>query len=123
MTQRFKRIIPIVVLTGFVLGCANKQAPVELQPGLQQLEVLHRVQELQRTVIAIHDAAPTKLSKDNADLIVRFTLAANDVISTGASGWKNQVKVMWSSLKKAYTPPPNFLPVWSIVDTLITGLV
>lgn len=112
----------LILIATVLVSCAPKNAPIELRPGLQQLEVLHRIQELQRTVIAVHDANPVKLSKTNADLIVKFTLAANDVVSTGAPNWQNVTKSLWNSLKNSYTPPPNLLPIWSIINTLITGL-
>lgn len=122
MNRKFKSV-SLLVLVGFLISCANKAAPVEIQPELQKLEVLHRVQELQRTVIAVHDAAPTKLSKADADIVVKFTLLANDLVSTSADGWKAKVKDAWVGLKKIFTPPPSLSTVWAVVDSLIMGLL
>lgn len=119
-----RKLTPIIGISLILslYGCANKNAPVELKPQLQQLEVLHRVQELQRTVIAVHDVAPEKLTKANADIIVKFTLAANDIVAKGETNWQSLVKSSWASLKQSYTPPANLLVIWGIVDSLVGSL-
>jgi len=116
----FSLSLVIVGLT--VISCVNKSAPIEIQPQLKQLEVLYRIQELQRTTIAIHDANPTLLSKTKADLVVKFTLATTDLVGS-ETGWQSKVKVLWTTLKKEFTPPANLIPIWTIVDGLIQGLL
>jgi len=111
-----------LIIVTLLVGCAPKSAPVEIQPGLQKLEVLHRVQELQRTVIAVHDANSTLLSKSNADIVVKFTLAANDLIVSD-SNWQGKVKALWLIVKQEVTPPPSLSTVWAVVDSLIMGLL
>ena len=121
MIKFSKSFIGIIGLIGLI-SCAPKNAPVELKPDLQKLEVLHRIQELQRTVIAVHDANPTLLPKAKADIAVRFTLAANDIVALDTS-WQNKVKALWLTFKKEFTPPTNLLPIWTIVDSLLMGLL
>ena len=116
------RKFSLLILVAFLVGCANKAAPPELKPDLQKLEVLHRVQELQRTVIAVHDANPVMLPKAKADIVVKFTLAANDLVASD-SNWQSKVKTLWLALKKEFTPPANLSTVWAVVDSLIMGLL
>lgn len=121
MTSLNKKLISVFILIGLV-SCVHRTTPAEIQPELKQLEVLYRIQELQRTVIAVHDANPTLLPKKQADIVVKFTLAANDLVASDST-WQIKIKELWNTLKKEVIPPVNLIPIWTLVDSLIQGLL
>ena len=109
-----------ILLIAFVCACAPKGLPLELKPAYTANEVLIRVQELQNTVIGLYDATPRGITKDKADLIVKFTVSSAFIIKSSMGGWQSSVKQSWNELKKAYTPTEVKLQtIWNLVDAMM----
>lgn len=115
-----KKRISLVLLLVLISGCAPKSLPPELKPAYTANEVLIRVQELQNTVIDLYDAQPRGITKDKADLIVKFTVSSATIIKSSMAGWQGSVKQSWLELKKNYTPTDTKLQtVWNLVDAMM----
>ena len=120
--NRISLILPLALF--LISGCVPKDAPVELKPAYTALEVLTRVQELQKTVIGLYDAQPRQITKANADLIVLFTTSTATILQTSPSGWQQTVATSWMQLKDEYVPTdPKLKVVWSFVDAIIQSLL
>lgn len=125
--MRLKRkalfILPLLVVLN---GCAAATAPPNIQPSIKRIEILKRIEELQKTVIGVHDAKPSGISKERADLIVKFTLVANDAVHASATGWQNTVKSGWHTLNEQLKTnlklEPGLQTIWNLVDALIGAL-
>ena len=123
--MRFTSVILSICAFAFMLcvGCAPKTIPPDIKPVYTANEVLMRVGELQDTVIALHDANPQGITKENADYIVRFTVSTAIIIQSSMSGWQATVKASWNELKQKYTPTePKLLVIWNLTDVMIQSL-
>ena len=120
-----KYLVLIPFLVAFI-GCAAATAPPDIQPSIKRIEILKRIEELQKTVIGLHDASPSGISKDRADIIIKFTLVANDAVHASANGWQNTVKTSWHTLnvqlKTDLKLEPGLQTIWNLVDALIGAL-
>lgn len=121
------RIISIAILLAFVSGCVATSIPIDIQPSIKRIEILKRIEELQKTTIGLHDSSPSSLSKDRADLIIKFTLVANDAVHSSATGWQDTVKAGWitlnEQLKTNIKLEPELQMIWNLVDSLVKGLM
>lgn len=114
----------VLLLVSLSVACAPTTIPPELKPSYTANEVLMRVQELQNTVIGLYDAKPRGITKDSADVIVRFTVSAATIIQGSLAGWQQTVKAAWSALKLQYAPTDTSLQViWNLTDVMINSLV
>lgn len=112
-----------MVIASMFVACAPKTLPPELKPAYTANEFLIRVAELQKTTIGLYDATPRAITKEKADLIVKFTIATADAVQQSLSGWQASVKSSWTSLKKEYTPTdPTLQTIWAVVDAMIQAL-
>jgi hypothetical protein len=114
------------------VGCANNNGPIpaNLTPAYTANEVLLRVQELQRTVIALHDAKPSIIAKDKADIIVLFTTSTASIVQNSintpdpSNNWPQVVKASWDDLNREYTPTdPQLKVAWAFLDVMLKSLV
>lgn len=106
-----------------LVACAPKTLPPELNSVYTSNEVLIRIQELQRTVIGLYDSNPRGITKESADLIVRFTVSTATIIQSSMDGWKQTVKTSWSALNHQYTPTnSNLQIIWNLTDVMIQSL-
>ena len=113
----------LLVVIGLSVACLPKDLPPDVKPAFTANEILIRVDELQKTVIAAFDSTPRGISKERADLIVRFTVDAAKVLREVPVGWQSSVKAAWNALKtRIGTPESQLQTLWSIVDRLITAL-
>jgi hypothetical protein len=123
--MKFTSLILVSLL--FSVGCATlapKGLPPELKPAYTANEVLVRVHELQDTVIKLYDAQPRGITKESADIIVRFTVSTATILKSSMDGWQQTVKASWSALKKQYTPTDStMLITWNLLDVMIQSLV
>jgi len=120
---KIKQFVSLIVVIAFISACAPKDLPPELQPSYKRLEVLKRVDELQKLTIALYDSQPRQISKGRADLIVKFTIVAADVTANTVDGWQATVKSAWFQLNKQLLIPDEGLDtIWKIVDALIQAL-
>lgn len=117
-------LIPFLALFTFTFsGCAPKTLPPELKVAYTANEVLIRVAELQSVVIGLYDANPQAITKENAILVVHFTITAATVIQSSMDGWQPTVKSAWAELKKQYVPTdPKLLVVWNLTDVMVNSL-
>ena len=123
MKLRCSRLfIPLAIIIAIV-SCVPKQLPPELKPLYTANEVLIRVHELQKLTIGLHDAQPSQISKERANLIVQFTVSAAEVVKGSLSGWQQTLKTMWNQLKASIKAPENgLLSVWILTDAVIEAL-
>lgn len=118
-----KKVVWSVVILALCAACAPKTLPPELKPAYTANEVLIRVQELQNTVIGLYDATPRGITKQRADLIVKFCVSSAEVIQQSRTGWQSTVKSAWTELNKQIKVPEQGLDtVWRLVDALISAL-
>lgn len=116
--------VTLVISTSCATTTTGKPVPPELRPAYTALEVLTRVQELQKTVIGLYDANPRGITKANADIIVTFTTSTATILQTSPSGWQQTVAHSWMELKDEYIPTdPRLKVVWSFVDSMIQSLL
>jgi hypothetical protein len=120
--MKFTSLILISLI--LCVGCAPKTLPPELKPAYTANEVLVRVYELQDTVIKLYDAQPRGITKESADVIVRFTVSTATILKSSVIGWQQTVKASWSALKLNYTPTePSLVIIWNLVDVMIQSLI
>lgn len=118
--MKFFAIAVFALLIVSTIGCAPKGLPLELKPAYTANEVLIRVQELQNTVISLYDATPRGITKDRADILVKFTVTTASVIKSSLAGWQSTVKASWAELKKNFTPTEVKLQtIWNLVDAMM----
>ena len=122
------RFTSFILILGLSVSCATTQTgkpvPPELRPAYTALEVLTRVQELQKTVIGLYDANPRGITKANADIIVLFTTSTATILQTAPAGWQQTVVTSWMELKDEYIPTdPTLKVIWALTDSIITQLV
>ena len=117
------KVNTIAVLILVLISCAPKTVPPELKPAYTSLQVLQRVQELQNLTISLNDSNPPGITKERANLIVKFTVGAAEVLKDSKVGWQESIKKSWTILKDKIKQPENSLVnVWTIVDTMIGAL-
>lgn len=115
----------IVVISLFVLfsACVPKNLPPELKPAYTANEVLIRVHELQKLTIGLFDSKPPLISKQRADLIVKFTVSAAEVIKNSLTGWQATLKSMWKQLNQLIPDPPGELNmIWTLTGQLVEAI-
>lgn len=113
----------LLAVMGLSIACLPKDLPPDVKPAFTANEVLIRVDELQKTTIALFDSTPRGITKERADMIVRFTVDAAKVLREVPVGWQSTVKASWVALKsRIVAPEGQLMTLWNIVDTLITGL-
>jgi hypothetical protein len=117
---RSNEIIIIATIVALI-GCVPKDLPPDLKPAYTANEILIRVHELQQLTIGLHDSGI--VTKERADLIVRFTVLAADVIKNSISGWEQTIKSAWKQLNQLILKPETELDsIWTMMDWLIKGL-
>lgn len=110
------------------VACVPKTLPPELKPSYTRLQVLQRIQELQNTTIGLYDATPRAITKERADLIVKFTIVAADTVAESKDGWQASIKSAWTNLNtqlnvKDKIPPESGLKtIWPLVDAMMGAL-
>lgn len=116
-------VLPLLLV---LTSCAAATAPPDIQPSIKKIEILKRIEELQKVTIGLHDATPSALSKDRADLIIKFTLVANDAVHASTSGWQATVKAAWKTvneqLKTNLKLEDGLQTIWNLVDALVRAL-
>lgn len=116
-------VLPLLLI---LISCAASSAPPDIQPSIKKIEILKRIEELQKVTIGLHDATPSALSKDRADLIIKFTLVANDAVHASTSGWQSTVKAAWKTvneqLKTNLKLEDGLQTIWNLVDALVGAL-
>lgn len=121
--ERTRRIFCVLTVAALMAACAPKDLPPDVKPAYTANEVLIRVDELQKTVIALYDGTPRGITKERADLIVGFTVDAAKTLRAVPQGWQATIKAGWNTLKlKIPVPEGNLQTIWSIVDHLITAI-
>jgi len=121
---RFTSFILILTLVGCATTSGGKPVPTELRPAYTALEVLTRVQELQKTVIGMYDANPRGITKANANLIVLFTTSTATILQTSPPDWQKVVAASWMELKDEYIPTdPKLKVAWTFLDAMIQSLL
>lgn len=118
---QLRRSAAVILMLSFIVACAPKEIPPELKPSYTRLEVLQRVQELQNTVIGLYDSNPRGITKDKADLIVKFTIVASDAVADSAQGWQASLKASWNGLNQqiGITIPKGLETIWKLIDAMI----
>lgn len=114
-------ITSVLLLFCLVMACAPKDMPPELKPSYTRLEILQRVQELQNTVIGLYDSTPRGISKEKADLIVKFTIVASDTVADSKDGWQSSLRSAWQGLNNQLklAVPQGLETIWKLIDAMI----
>ena len=130
MNKIQKSILPalgvISVLLSYV-ACAPKTLPPELKPSYTKVEILTRIQELQNTTIGVYDSTPRGITKERADMVVKFCMSSANVVQASNAGWQTIIKTSWAEFKKNFAPNPETVEpglklAFSLVDAALTGL-
>jgi hypothetical protein len=118
-----KRALSLAIIISLFVACAPKNLPPELKPAYTANEILIRIQELQKTTIGLYDATPRAISKERADLIVKFTIVAAEATQKSLQGWQQTIKSAWAQLNQQLLVPDKGLEtLWNLVDAMIGAL-
>ena len=127
--MRPKITLSFLLILSLFVACAPKTLPPELKPSYTRLQILQRIQELQNTTIGLYDATPRTITKERADLIVKFTITAADSVAVSKDGWQASVKSAWTNLNKQLLIPSGSKPsesglatIWALVDAMMGAL-
>ena len=98
----------------------TQNPPPDLEPSLQKQQLLLDVQQLQFETIRLFDANPRGITKERADLIVRFCVNTADAVKNAQNGWQQTVKAMWAQLVQQIKVPEKeiFLQFWRTDKTV-----
>ena len=125
--MRFNKSFPLVgtaLMLVLYIACAPKTLPPELKPSYTKVQVLTRIQELQNTTIGIYDSTPRGITKDRADLVVKFCMSASSVVVQANAGWQTVIKTSWAEFKKNFAPNPETIEpglktTFALVDAMM----
>ena len=96
-----RRMLPLVVIVALV-GC---HAPVTIvtpegKVAYTANEVLKRVEELQKTAIAVAGIPDSGVPLSVTRTIVEFTVSAAKVLDASAPGWGQSLAIAWGDVKR-----------------------
>ena len=114
-----KRILPLILLTLALNNCGGN-VPPQLQPQVDSLQILQRLNEFQDVVVDGY--ANGSITPSHALLYSKYVVSATKTVKTLPTGWQATLKMGWSELEKQI-PLASMEPKVQVTAKLIDALM